>query len=107
MCAREHLFDARAILPAGRSVRALADAWQGEPYMDPHAHERKWKLEQKKKNLTPEGFKYSSPNRERARPLRLGPGLAGDGPAWHRLKKSPKGCASSNVTGGRSGLTKA
>jgi len=38
--------------------------YDGEPYMDPHAHERKWKLEQKKKNLTPEGFKYSSPNRK-------------------------------------------
>ena len=39
-------------------------AFEGEEHLDPHTHERKWKLEQKKKNLTPEGFKYSSPNKK-------------------------------------------
>jgi len=36
--------------------------YEGEVYVDPHTYERKWKMEQKKKNLTPDGFKYSSPN---------------------------------------------
>ena len=40
--------------------------YEGEPYVEAHTHERKWKLEQNKKNLTPEGFKSSSPNRRAA-----------------------------------------
>ena len=35
---------------------------QGEAYADPHTAERKWKLEQRKKNLTNDGFRYSNPN---------------------------------------------
>jgi len=36
--------------------------FEGEVYSDPHTAERKWKNEEKAKNLTSEGFKYSSPN---------------------------------------------
>lgn len=34
---------------------------EGDVFVDPHAREREWKKEQKKKNLTAEGFRYSSP----------------------------------------------
>jgi hypothetical protein len=43
---------------AERSMRARS--WQGEPYQDPQYYERKAKMEAKKKNLTPEGFRFSS-----------------------------------------------
>ena len=42
---------------ADRSPRARS--WQGEPYVDPNTYERKAKMEAKKKNLTPEGFRFS------------------------------------------------
>ena len=46
----------RSILPtAARRARS----WQGEPYVDPNTYERKAKMEAKKKNLTPEGFRFS------------------------------------------------
>jgi len=36
--------------------------YDGEKYEDPHTGEKKWKMDQKTKNLTPDGFRYSNPN---------------------------------------------
>lgn len=36
--------------------------FEGEKYADPHMAERKWKSEEKTKNLTSDGFRYSNPN---------------------------------------------
>ena len=58
-CAHLHRTLPPRLRAADRSTRA-ARSWQGEPYVDPHTYERKAKMEAKKKNLTPEGFRYSS-----------------------------------------------
>lgn len=57
-CAHLHRTLPPRLRAADRSTRARS--WQGEPYVDPHTYERKAKMEAKKKNLTPEGFRYSS-----------------------------------------------
>lgn len=46
-------------LPTPFHVADRSTSWQGEPYVDPNTHERRAKMEAKKKNLTPEGFRYS------------------------------------------------
>jgi len=38
--------------------------YEGEKFVDPHTHERKWRLEEGKKNLTSNGFAYSNPNKK-------------------------------------------
>ena len=61
------LFEVRASPPHNstpHNSRSRSDASplrcvQGEAYADPHTAERKWKLEQRKKNLTNDGFRYS------------------------------------------------
>ena len=58
-CAHLHRTLPPRLRAADRSTRA-ARSWQGEPYVDPHTYERKAKMEAKKKNLTPEGFRFSS-----------------------------------------------
>jgi len=38
--------------------------FEGEKYVDPHTHERKWRLAESKRNLTTNGFCYSNPNKK-------------------------------------------
>lgn len=38
--------------------------YEGETYVDPHTHRRRAALEEKKKNLTPDGFRYPNPNKK-------------------------------------------
>ncbi|KAL1524763.1 hypothetical protein AB1Y20_019646 [Prymnesium parvum] len=38
--------------------------FEGEKYVDPNTYQRKWKIEEAKKNLTPNGFLYSNPNKK-------------------------------------------
>jgi len=40
--------------------------FEGEKFVDPHTHERKWRLGEMKKNLTSNGFAYSNPNKKSA-----------------------------------------
>ena len=37
--------------------------YEGEKYVDPHKNDTKWELEERAKNLTTNGFRYSSPNK--------------------------------------------
>ena len=40
--------------------------FEGEKYLDPHTFERKWQLEESKRNLTSDGFRFSRPNQKSA-----------------------------------------
>jgi len=38
--------------------------YEGEKYVDPHTYERKWQLDESKRNMTTNGFQYSNPNKK-------------------------------------------
>ena len=49
--------------PSGR-LQGIPRLFEGEKYVDPHAQENKWKLEESKRNMTTNGFRYSSNNKK-------------------------------------------
>jgi len=46
--------------------KGIKSLHEGDKFVDPGTHEKKYRLQQEKKKLTPEGFKYTSPAKKQA-----------------------------------------